>query len=134
MSHFPAEAFVQTLAVAARTGRPGVARAFCEGFRVEVLELVRMLHAVGVLAPVTIEHPDPPGACEFCGADLAREGWFVDGAVRGGEFAVMCPECFADRGSALGWGRGQLWCAVGERGAPRAWMLVAGYDPRAPWE
>lgn len=75
--------------------------------------------------------------CNFCGADLARLGYVIDGEVKGtsqiglpdgttvGQWAYMCPDCFAKRGVGVKFGTGQLY----ERQRDGQWMLVAGFQP-----
>jgi len=45
--------------------------------------------------------------CDFCGENLKKSPWFVDGATDQGPWACMCPICFDDHGKGLGMGMGQ---------------------------
>ena len=76
--------------------------------------------------------------CNLCGADLARLGYVIDGEVKGtpqvavpdgttmGQWAYMCPTCFAKRGVGVKWGSGQLY----ERQNDGQWLLVGGFQAR----
>ena len=75
--------------------------------------------------------------CNLCGAALDPIGYAIDGEVRGtpqisvpsgatmGEWAYMCPTCFAKRGVGVRWGTGQLY----ERQSDGEWLLVGGFQP-----
>lgn len=80
---------------------------------------------------------DNPESCDLCGLSLQGEEFLVDGEVKGtsriatpdgggmGQWAYMCAHCFAARGVAIAWGRGQLY----QRQSDGSWLLVAGFPP-----
>ena len=49
-----------------------------------------------------------PEKCQLCGEPIEKQ--FVDGRdILTGHWAIMCINCFINRGSGLGVGRGQLY-------------------------
>lgn len=50
----------------------------------------------------------PRATCDLCKVDISKSR-FVDGKVRGGPWALMCPECYQHRGMGLGTGLGQMY-------------------------
>lgn len=77
--------------------------------------------------------------CNLCGASLARLGYVIDGEVKEtpqisvpdgttmGQWAYMCPTCFAKRGVGVQWGKGQLY----ERQSDGQWFQVGGFQPQS---
>lgn len=61
----------------------------------------------------------PPCTCELCGDVIIDE--FVDGKLREGPWALMCPGCHSRHGDGFGTGRGQLY----ERRTDK-WVLAEG--------
>ena len=80
---------------------------------------------------------DNPEFCDLCGGSLRDAEFLVDGEVTDtsqiatpdggsmGQWAYMCASCFAARGVAVAWGRGQLY----QRQTDGSWLLVAGFPP-----
>ncbi len=80
---------------------------------------------------------DNPDSCDLCGVSLQDAEFLVDGEATDtsqiatldsrsmGQWAYMCASCFATRGVAVAWGRGQLY----QRQGDRSWLLVAGFPP-----
>lgn len=69
----------------------------------------------------------PPRACDICAKLLKEEKYFIDGALKGSTaWANMCPECFVNNGTSIGWGDGQLYMQDKNRG----WLMVAGFPPK----
>jgi len=50
---------------------------------------------------------DPPTNCDLCLTEI--EDKFVDGKVKQGPWAFMCPFCALAHGVGLGEGKGQLY-------------------------
>lgn len=53
--------------------------------------------------------------CDICEENLnwcANKQWFVDGKIKGGPWALMCPRCFEMYGVGLGLGKGQKYDCV----------------------
>ncbi len=48
--------------------------------------------------------------CQLEGCDI--QDTFVDGVIRSGQWAIMCPECHKIFGMGLGTGRGQKYKKV----------------------
>jgi hypothetical protein len=75
---------------------------------------------------IEIDRPyiSPPTECDLCARPLAKEKYFIDGQIRGSSgWANMCGHCHKLNGIPMGWGSGQLYKNVGERG----WLQVAGF-------
>lgn len=71
-------------------------------------------------------YASPPETCDVCGRDLENARYFVDGVRRDApEWANMCSECFADVGTRISWGVGQLYA----RQRDGSWLLVGGFPP-----
>jgi hypothetical protein len=71
-------------------------------------------------------YANPPDACDICGRNLDQVRLMVDGARKDtGEWAWMCAVCFADCGSGVRWGQGQLY----QRQSSGDWLLVGGFPP-----
>ncbi|MCX5812542.1 MAG: hypothetical protein NT178_08360 [Proteobacteria bacterium] len=71
-------------------------------------------------------HPDPPESCDECGCQLDENHFFVDGRLRGElMWANMCPECFAEKGEGIGWGKGQLYM----KQTNGDWLMTGGFAP-----
>jgi hypothetical protein len=49
----------------------------------------------------------PPETCDLCGTMIEKA--FVDGALKHGPWAIMCPFCALAHGVGLGEGKGQLY-------------------------
>jgi hypothetical protein len=48
--------------------------------------------------------------CDICGTSIkGTVEWFVDGRMKGGSWALMCPRCFESHGVGLGIGFGQKY-------------------------
>lgn len=52
---------------------------------------------------------DLPVGCALCPRQFTERDQFIDGATRGGPWAIMCRSCFAHFGVGLGPGMGQLY-------------------------
>ena len=75
--------------------------------------------------------------CNLCGANLVSLGYVIDGEVKAtttvavpdgtsmGQWAYMCPSCFAQHGVGVKWGSGQLY----ELQEDGQWLLVGGFQP-----
>ncbi|MCK5547656.1 MAG: hypothetical protein KAI64_01485 [Thermoplasmata archaeon] len=61
----------------------------------------------------------PPEICDLCAKPI--DGFFVDGALKSGSWACMCPECHEIQGIGFGIGSGQLYWLVGED-----WIAIFG--------
>ena len=59
----------------------------------------------GAISTRRVWFGDPPLRCDACSASVADQ--FVDGALRHGPWAIMCPTCHSRHGRGLGTGRGQ---------------------------
>lgn len=67
----------------------------------------------------------PPELCDLCLKDMSNEKFMIDGAIKGSRaWACMCVECFMNRGSQIGWGKGQLYLRD-----QNGWLEVAGFPP-----
>ena len=71
-----------------------------------------------------VHHLNPPEGCDLCGDTLEAQRFLIDGTLRDDPlmWGYMCPDCFEEHGSGIGWGRGQLY----ERQTGGEWLLVAG--------
>lgn len=63
--------------------------------------------------------PDP---CGVCGKEMEHFNLFVDGKMKQGGWANLCPECFQRHGAGVSWGVGQLYRKVGSG----EWLLIGG--------
>lgn len=55
-----------------------------------------------------IRYINPPSNCDICKEKI--ENTFIDGKTRrGGRWANMCSDCFADNGVGIGLGEGQVY-------------------------
>jgi hypothetical protein len=71
-------------------------------------------------------HASPPDACDICGRHLDQATMMVDGVRKDtGEWACLCAVCFADVGSGVRYGQGQLY----QRQSSGNWLLVGGFPP-----
>jgi hypothetical protein len=121
---------LQTASIFARN--QDARRRFVERNRKELALVVLYLHELAVTGGAYEEHLDPPEACDLCGAALTKAGFFVDGGTTSGEWANMCPTCYADHGAGFGWGIGLLY----RNRTNGRWSCVAGSnpDPEMPQE
>ena len=53
---------------------------------------------------------EKPVDCDICKCSLTNDDYFIDGRLEyGGQWAIMCVECFNKYGVGLGLGRGQKY-------------------------
>jgi len=67
-----------------------------------------------------------PVACELCHGPIGDE--FIDGKLRTGPWALLCPDCSRKWGVGLGIGRGQRYTLQ----ADGQWLNTTGRDARIP--
>ena len=66
-----------------------------------------------------------PEVCDLCRKKLGQDKYMIDGSLRdSGMWACMCSTCFAERGTKIAFGSGQLYMRD-EQG----WLEVAGFQP-----
>ena len=69
---------------------------------------------------------EPPIECDLCKCAFNEEKYLIDGRLKGVRaWAFMCADCFAEQGSGIGWGVGQLY----RRERDSSWLLVSGFNP-----
>ena len=61
-----------------------------------------------------------PDDCNICQESLGEQ--FIDGATRGGPWAIMCDKCHKGHGAGLGTGRGQKFVKQDDG----RWLKVEG--------
>jgi hypothetical protein len=119
------EAFVTELQLSALLRRnPELRYQFCARFAKELAFVCLYLDVLGVTGGEVQVHV-PPDTCDFCRRPIAEGDFFVDGQTRDGTLANMCPNCYAEHGTGIGWGIGQLYrnCDEGQC------RCIAGGDP-----
>lgn len=132
MNNIRAKEFVEALEAFVTTGE--FEEDFTKGsnslhvkYRNEIFILIDRLFRADILTTSTSPHVDPPENCDLCKAPLLNSPWFVDGAINGKmEWANMCQNCYMVNGTAIAWGRGQLY----RREKDDRWLLVAGAQPQ----
>jgi hypothetical protein len=118
--------FIKELSQAVLLKRtPSRLKEFREQYRHEIFVLFDNLYQIELIGGDTDVYADDPGSCDSCGTDLAAFRWFIDGALASGAWGNMCPKCFVENGTSLGWGAGQLYYHTKDN----RWRLVAGGDP-----
>lgn len=72
---------------------------------------------------------NPPKRCDICHSPFADKRFMIDGVVTGtgGTGASMCAKCFAQRGTRIEWGQGQLYTQL-KNGY---WLMTGGFPPSA---
>jgi hypothetical protein len=120
------EAFISELQISALLRRsPELRDQFCTRFAKELAFISLYLHDLGVTGGEAAEHIDPPDTCDLCRRSLVASGFFVDGLTQEGIWANMCPQCYMEHGSGIGWGIGQLY----RQCDGRRWRCIAGGNP-----
>jgi len=78
---------------------------------------------VRVTPPRKIWYGSSPERCQLCGCSLLEEKIFYDAKSLVGPWAIMCLNCFNDKGLGVGTGLGQVYEREKESGE---WVKVAG--------
>lgn len=109
---------------------PARRAAFLEKYKFDIFYFAISLNDLIVTGGHCEVYPGDPESCDLCGTDLLEGGFFVDGAIKDGSWANMCPGCTAKHGRGIGWGVGQFYRAQGTAdGQKTRWVLIAGGNP-----
>lgn len=102
---------------------------FQKRFKFESLFFCISMNDLGLTGGEMTVIEDGPDTCDFCDADLAEGGFFIDGATDSG-WANMCAGCYAKHGKGIGWGVGQFYrLQVSSDRSRRRWVCIAGGNP-----
>jgi len=105
-------------------------RQLLERFQSETVLLAYWLNRLRVTGTELSTAAGAPDHCDLCSADLRKNGLFIDGQTRAGEWAYMCMPCSGQHGSGIGWGVGQLYRLDHPRdGGEARWLCIAGGNP-----
>lgn len=123
--------FVEELQMAPLIARDaGKRQRFIARFHREIAFVSLYLNLLAITGGANELAAQEPGECDLCAKPLAEGGFYVDGQIKDGSWANLCPNCYADNGTGIGWGIGQLY----QQRPNETWQCIAGGDPNPPRE